>query len=331
MPALTFHLIGATLAGASAAWLPTWLSRPVQISSAPPSPFSEDGCFNNSNECPVFSSRSSNDTVHVGYVRCLPPLNFGCPTLTCAPESCSANFISLLHNRPEDWISNVVGQVAARNLAVVSGRRLRATAHLARTAINRCLDGDIVETGVYTGGSTAVLMRALIDYDGCGRKLWAFDSFMGLPTATNYDMQGDANVGVAGEYSAGFQVFKQNMQSLGAWDEKRIVVTKGFFAETVHKSKVKAISFLRMDGDLYTSTWDVLIGLYDRVLPGGLVYVDDYGSYNGCREAIDRFRTENRIYEPLHHIKEKDGSIEAVWWQKRSRKVRPTVEPVQHA
>ena len=198
MPALTFLLIGATLAGASAAWLPTWLSRPVQISSAPPSPFSEDGCFNNSNECPVFSSRSSNDTVHVGYVRCLPPLNFGCPTLTCAPESCSANFISLLHNRPEDWISNVVGQVAARNLAVVSGRRLRATAHLARTAINRCLDGDIVETGVYTGGSTAVLMRALIDYDGCGRKLWAFDSFMGLPTATNYDMQGDANVGVAG-------------------------------------------------------------------------------------------------------------------------------------
>jgi hypothetical protein len=56
--------------------------------------------------------------------------------------------------------------------------------------------------------------------------------------------------------------------------KKRIVVTKGFFAETVHKSKVKAISFLRMDGDLYTSTWDVLIaGLYDRVLPGGLVYV----------------------------------------------------------
>jgi hypothetical protein len=138
MPALTLQLIGVTLAGASAAWLPTWLSRPVQISSAPPSPFSEDGCFNNSNECPVFSSRSSNDTVHVGYVQCLPPLNFGCPTLTCAPESCSAHFISLLHNRPEDWISNVVGQVAARNLAVVSGRRLRATAHLARTAINRC-------------------------------------------------------------------------------------------------------------------------------------------------------------------------------------------------
>ena len=326
MPSLAVQLVGATLAGASAAWLLTWLSRPVQISSAPPSP-SEDVCFNNIFECP----RSSNDTVDVGYVRCLPPLNFDCPTLTCTPDSCSANFTSLLHNRPEDWISNVVGQVAARNLAVVSGRRLRATAHLARTAINRCLQGDIVETGVYTGGSTSILMRALIDYDGCGRKLWAFDSFKGLPLATNFDMQGDATVGVAGDYSADFQVFKQNLQSLGAWDEKRIVVTKGFFAETVHKSKVKAISFLRMDGDLYTSTWDVLIGLYDRVLPDGLVYVDDYGSYNGCREAVDRFRTENRIYEPLHHITEKDRSVEAVWWQKRSRKVRSTVQPVYSA
>ena len=57
----------------------------------------------------------------------------------------------------------------------------------------------------------------------------------------------------------------------------------GWFNETCSQSPVSAISLLRMDGDLFESTWDVLVALYDRVLPGGFIYVDDYGGYNGCQ------------------------------------------------
>ena len=62
-----------------------------------------------------------------------------------------------------------------------------------------------------------------------------------------------------------------------------------------------------------------LEGLYDRVAAGGYIYVDDYGSFNGCREAVDAFRQSRRIYEPMHFIPERDGAqvvFEAVWWQK---------------
>lgn len=50
------------------------------------------------------------------------------------------------------------------------------------------------------------------------------------------------------------------------------------------------IAYLRLDGDLYSSTMEALEALYHKVSPGGFVYVDDYGSYNGCRAAVDRFR-----------------------------------------
>ena len=55
----------------------------------------------------------------------------------------------------------------------------RATALLTISAIMSCRAGDIVETGVYTGGSSAIIMRVLLDLDTCNRRFWAFDSFLG--------------------------------------------------------------------------------------------------------------------------------------------------------
>ena len=88
---------------------------------------------------------------------------------------------------------------------------------------------------------------------------------------------------------------------------------------------IKSIAFLRIDADIYSSTMEVLNFLYAKVVPGGYVLVDDYGSFAGCRRAVDIFRTRYRIYEPLRFVKEDNtsGSIrfEAVWWKKRlSRK-----------
>ena len=50
---------------------------------------------------------------------------------------------------------------------------------------------------------------------------------------------------------------------------------------------------------MYTSTKDVIVSMYDRVVCGGIVYVDDYMGFNGAREAINDFRVYRRIYEPM--------------------------------
>ena len=50
---------------------------------------------------------------------------------------------------------------------------------------------------------------------------------------------------------------------------------------------------------MFVSTWDALVHLYDKVVPGGLIYIDDYGSFNGCREAVDIFRFQVRSWSEV--------------------------------
>jgi len=74
---------------------------------------------------------------------------------------------------------------------------------------------------------------------------------------------------------------------------------------------------LRLDGDIYVSTVDALKNLYHKVSPGGYIYVDDFGSFSGCKAAVEEFRKQNNISEPMVPVSENaDGAYEAVWWQK---------------
>jgi Macrocin-O-methyltransferase (TylF) len=49
--------------------------------------------------------------------------------------------------------------------------------------------------------------------------------------------------------------------------------------------------------------------------------VDDYGSFDGCRKAVDMFRAKHKIYEPIRFIRETVHmgrmNFEGIWWRKR--------------
>eukprot|EP01038_Epipyxis_sp_PR26KG_P015201 gene15201-20480_t len=173
-------------------------------------------------------------------------------------------------------------------------------------------------------GTFAVMLKAMELYNSCENKLlWGFDSFDGLPDLAAPDQKIDYGVpAYKGQYRNSMENFVNNVKLMNVWNESKVVITKGWFNETLIKSPVEKISFLRLDGDLYISTKDAIEGLYDRVVvPGGFIYVDDYGSFTGCRAAIDEFRSARRIYEPLRfiseHSKKSSLDFEAVWWQKR--------------
>ena len=89
--------------------------------------------------------------------------------------------------------------------------------------------------------------------------------------------------------------------------------------------------FLLLDGDVFSSTWDGLVNLYPKVVEGGYVYLDDYGSFAGCQRATDQYRAQYNITEPMHEVGEGVDKIppekvaegvqwpaEAVWWKKGS-------------
>ena len=66
---------------------------------------------------------------------------------------------------------------------------------IAREALYSPYNGDFVETGVYTGGTSAIMMRILMDFDACSRKFYAFDSFAGLPGSQPEDRAGSGMKG----------------------------------------------------------------------------------------------------------------------------------------
>ena len=65
---------------------------------------------------------------------------------------------------------------------------------------------------------------------------------------------------------------------------------------------IEQLAILRLDGDLYESTMDALVPLYEKVSPGGFVIVDDYGAWEPCRKAVDDFRAQHGITDEIVEV-----------------------------
>ena len=76
---------------------------------------------------------------------------------------------------------------------------------------------------------------------------------------------------------------------------------KGWFKDTLPDAPIQTLSVIRLDGDMYSSTIEALSALYPRLAPGGFVIVDDY-ALKGAREAVDRYRADEGIEDPIEEI-----------------------------
>jgi hypothetical protein len=89
-------------------------------------------------------------------------------------------------------------------------------------------------------------------------------------------------------------------------------IVPGWFHESLPPVGLRSIGFLRLDGDTYNGTYEALRWLYPLVVDGGIVYVDDAGSYKGAAMALKAYFSRN-IGTP---IREEEGFYDAVWWRK---------------
>ena len=235
------------------------------------------------------------------------------------PSNCQwnpdMNHIATSASGMEKYVYQLCKATNDQKMSLSSVRRRRATALLMKDMFLSCNEGDIVETGVFTGGTSAVIMRMLMDFDRCNRTFYAYDSFDGLPDRDPQDMIGNSGKGKRGYFSVTKEAFIANMKAVNAWNDSIIRVEKGWFKDTVPHCPTEKIAFLRLDGDMYASTRDVIVPMYDRVVCNGIIYVDDYMGFNGAREAINDFRTQRRIWEPLNHVYEDNGRTDAAWWK----------------
>jgi hypothetical protein len=175
--------------------------------------------------------------------------------------------------------------------------------------------GDMVECGVWSGGSMALM--ALWDMrSDTGRRYHAFDSFEGLPPPTTRDNEvfdrfianrGNKAVGISDRLERtgickgdGADTVRAFFLRAGIPSE-RSVFHVGWFQDTVPVAakQIDSIAVLRLDGDWYESTKVCLDNLYDLVPSCGVIIIDDYGTFSGCQTAVDEFRAKRGITSPI--------------------------------
>ena len=182
------------------------------------------------------------------------------------------------------------------------------------------LPGSFIECGTWKGGVAGLMALANLAHGKIRRHLHLFDSFAGIPEpdeavdGTKAVMEArqfgggtkGKLVAINGFYeSAGtLQVNRELLENIIGYDQSFLHYHQGWFQDTVPRDagKVGEIAILHLDGDWYASTMVCLENLYDKVVRGGFIIIDDYGCYEGCRKAVDEFLKRQRIRVYLHRI-----------------------------
>jgi hypothetical protein len=184
-----------------------------------------------------------------------------------------------------------------------------ATRHVIRNGI----PGDLVECGVWRGGSAMTMALTCELMGAADRRIWLYDTFAGMTRPDEIDVRKrDGSETIKrwemqqkdghNEWAyAPLDEVRRNMAATG-FAEERIRYVQGPVEETIPGETPDAISLLRLDTDWYSSTIHELNHLYPKLSEGGFLIVDDYGSYEGSRVATDEYLETLSARPFLHRI-----------------------------
>jgi len=159
----------------------------------------------------------------------------------------------------------------------------------------RDVPGDLIEAGVWRGGTVA-FMRALTRiYDRFDRTVVAADSFAGIPLSTQF--RHDLVNRWPDRWIATLDEVRGNIARLGLLDNG-VQFLPGLFEDTLHRLAERRFALIRLDADAYDSTMTALDHLYPLVSPGGVVIIDDWHLV-GCKLAVEAYRSQHGIDDPI--------------------------------
>ncbi|MEU3056257.1 TylF/MycF/NovP-related O-methyltransferase [Streptomyces griseus] len=200
---------------------------------------------------------------------------------------------------PEDYDDEAKDIIrAVKPYSMTSPERLNAfilaTRHIARHGI----PGDIVECGVWRGGSMQACARTLLSVGETERDLYLFDTYEGMTPPTAEDLRRDGRparelLDAQGKDRpiwavASLEDVKAGFENI-PYPKERVHYVRGRVEDTVPAQAPEQISILRLDTDWYASTKHELEHLYSRLVSGGVLLIDDYGYWQGSRQAVDEF------------------------------------------
>ena len=204
---------------------------------------------------------------------------------------------------------------------MVGLQRLDNVQYCVETVLRDGVPGDFIETGIWRGG-TVIFMRGVLKAygDPPNRVVFAADSFQGLPPVNAAEYPADKSMERSAEEEAAKRAglgilavpqrkVQRNFELYGLYDD-RVQFLPGWFKDTLPAVRERTWSVIRLDGDYYESTMDALVNLYPKLSVGGFLIVDDF-AIPACREAVEDYRKEHGIDEPIKTI-----DWTAVYWRR---------------
>lgn len=178
---------------------------------------------------------------------------------------------------------------------LTSPERIAALRDAVRYVARAGVPGDVVECGVWRGGSMMVVALTLAELGVTDRDLYLFDTFthmpfpgeedvdlFGVPAADVYDAASEAE---AFRYLP-LEAVQAALASTG-YPTERMHFVQGMVEETIPDAAPAEIALCRLDTDWYASTAHEMAHLFPRIAPGGVLLIDDYGHFMGAKQAVD--------------------------------------------
>jgi O-methyltransferase len=179
----------------------------------------------------------------------------------------------------------------------------------ARYCEDENISGAFVEIGTHKGGCLGAMAHANLVFGRSRREIHGFDSFEGIPKprADKDDMDWAVNemrlnlrdcdgaLQPANTLVAAQSDVEALFDSIN-YPREHLHLHVGWFQDTIAPAaaKIGPIAILRLDGDLYDSYTIPLEHLWDLVVPGGFVVMDDW-VLKGCRDAVTEFFNKRGI------------------------------------
>ena len=228
-------------------------------------------------------------------------------------------------NREVESYSEIVNDIGnIRSHTMLTHPRLVSLHQQVQSCEKRNIPGAFVECGTWKGGAVGLMALSNLRYSATRRMLHLFDSFEGIPEP-NGAIDGSLAIeqvmsvhgGLEGQLVAVKGFYEKFGGSVGTLEDNRCLLEnkigypaefiryhQGWFQDTVPTAAtiIGPIAILRLDGDWYASTKVCLDHLYPKVVFGGFVIVDDYGTYDGCRKAVDEYRALHGIQSTFEKI-----------------------------
>jgi O-methyltransferase len=223
--------------------------------------------------------------------------------------------VEIVYKKPYDHSSREVGRDwPARAESMIGLRRMDNIQHCVQSVLSDDVPGDLIETGVWRGGACIFMKANLVAGGDTDRTVWVADSFQGLPppNAALYPADTGDDLYTRSGLSVGADQVRHNFARYGLLDD-RVQFLVGWFKDTLPTAPIERLSLMRLDGDMYESTWQAIEALYPKLSPGGFCVIDDFGSHESqAGLAIRDYRKANGIDEEIIDI---DGF--GAYWRRR--------------